>query len=51
MNKAKLVNTLIKVSIGAVTSVLIGATIKQEKRVNDLLNAKFEPKLDIPTEL
>jgi hypothetical protein len=51
MNKAKLANTLIKVTIGAVTSVLIGATIKQEHRVVTLLNQHFADKTELSTDL
>lgn len=44
MDKAKLTKIALKLAVGAVTSVLIGATIKQEKRVGDLIDGYFENK-------
>lgn len=41
MDKQKLVIGATKVAIGLVTSVLIGATIKQEKKVVDLLTTNY----------
>lgn len=42
MNKTRITKMLIKAAIGGVTAVMIGATIKQEKRVAELLDAHFD---------
>lgn len=44
MNKALLAKYAVKAVIGGVTAVLIGTTIKQEKRVNELLDNYFTSK-------
>jgi hypothetical protein len=43
MDKRKLVVGAAKLGIGLVTSVLIGVTIKQEKRVVDMLTNLDKP--------
>ena len=49
MDKAKVAKFAIKAVIGGVTAVMIGTTIKQEKRVGELLDTYFSNKTDIGT--
>jgi hypothetical protein len=50
MDKAFIAKTAIKIAVGLATSALIGATIKEEKRVLEIVNKHFGEKIDIATE-
>lgn len=44
MDKARIAKFAVKGAIGLVTSVVIGATIKQEKRFSDVVETYFASK-------
>ena len=44
MDKARIAKFAVKGAIGLVTSVVIGATIKQEKRFSDVVDTYFTNK-------
>jgi hypothetical protein len=47
MNKAQVAKVIAKLTIGAVSSVMIGATIRQEKHIAALLDAHFADKPNV----
>lgn len=51
MDKAFVAKTAIKIAVGLASSVLIGATIKQEKQIIEIVNKAFGEKTDIATEM
>jgi len=50
MDKAFIAKTAIKIAVGLASSALIGATIKQEKQLVEIVNKHFSEKIDIATE-
>ena len=50
MDKSAVAKTAIKIAVGLASSVLIGTTIKQEKRIYEIVNKHFGDQTTIAAE-